>query len=104
MTRHHHRDFSESLRNHRGSDSTYTLTVFLSGGHVWRYAGRPEGSRWTFYQQSNRPDTPSRLRQVVIASGDTLRFIEEVSDDGNAWRRSDPSEDYRSVRVERRPK
>ena len=91
-----------AVYSYRGSDSTYLLTVFLSGGQVWRYAGRPEGSRWTFYQQSNRPGTPSRLRQVVIVSGDTLQFIEEVSEDGNAWRLSDPSEDYRSVRVERR--
>lgn len=93
-----------AVYSYRGSDSTYTLTVFLSGGQVWRYAGRPEGSRWTFYQQSNRPDAPSRLRQVVIASGDTLRFIEEISDDGNAWRLSDPSEDYRAVRIDRRPR
>ena len=93
-----------AVYSYRGSDSTYTLTVFLSGGQVWRYAGRPEGSRWTFYQQSNRPDAPSRLRQVVIASGDTLRFIEEISDDGNAWRLSDPSEDYRAVRIDQRPR
>ena len=93
-----------AVYSYRGSDSTYTLTVFLSGGQVWRYAGHVEGSRWTFYQQSNRPDAPPRLRQVVISSGDTLRFIEEISDDGSAWRLSDPSEDYRSVRVERRPR
>ena len=94
-----------AVYSYRGSDSAYTLTVFLSGGQVWRYAGRPEGSRWTFYLQGNLPDAPPpRLRQIVVALGDTLRFIEEVSEDGNTWRLSDPSEDYRSLRVEQRPK
>lgn len=89
-----------AVYSYRGGDSTYTLTVFLAGGQVWRYAGRPEGSRWTFYLQGNRPDAPPpRLRQIVVASGDTLRFIEEASEDGNTWRLSDPSEDYRSVRA-----
>jgi hypothetical protein len=93
-----------AVYSYRGADSTYTLTVFLSGGQVWRYAGRPEASRWTFYRLSNRPDAPSRLRQIVVASGDTLRFVEEISEDGSTWRLSDPSEDFRSVRVERSPK
>jgi hypothetical protein len=94
-----------AVYSYRGGDSTYTLTVFLSGGQVWRYAGRPEGSRWTFYLQGNRPDAPPpRLRQIIVALGDTLRFIEEASEDGTTWRLSDPSEDYRSLRVERRPR
>jgi hypothetical protein len=93
-----------AVYSYRGADSTYTLTVFLSGGQVWRYAGHPEGNRWTFYLQSNRSDATPRLRQIVVASGDTLRFIEEASEDGNTWRLSDPSEDYRSLRIERRPR
>src|SRR5688572_3853373 len=92
-----------AVYSYRGSDSTYTRTVFLSGGQVWRYAGQPEGNRWTFYRQSNRPGAPSRLRQIVVAFGDTLGFIEEASEDGNAWRLSAPSEDYRAVRVAPRP-
>jgi hypothetical protein len=87
-----------AIFSYRGADSTYLLTVFLANGQVWRYEGRPDGDRWVFELVASRPDSP-RLRQVVMPAGDTIRFIEEVSENGGPWRLSDPSEDYTHVRV-----
>lgn len=86
------------IYSYRRSDSTYTATVLLTGGQVWQYAGGPEGDRWVLYLLSTRTDAPQRLRQVIVASGDTLRFLEEVSENGGPWRLTDPSEDYKYVR------
>lgn len=84
--------------SYRGSDTTYLLTVFLATGQVWRYEGRPDGDRWVFDLVATRPDAP-KLRQVLIPSGDTIRFLEEVSENGGPWRLSDPREDFTYVRV-----
>lgn len=88
--------------SYQRSDSTYAVTVFLSGGQVWRYAGRPDGDRWVLNHVSNAPDSP-RLRQVISAGKDTLHFREEASENGGPWRLTDPSEDYRYVRVRSTP-
>ena len=85
------------IYSYRRSDSAYTVTVLLTGGQVWSYAGRPEGDRWLFYLNTS-PDGAQRLRQVIIAGADTLRFVEEASENGGPWRLTDPSEDYRYVR------
>ena len=87
-----------AIFSYRGADSTYLLTVFLANGQVWRYEGRPTADRWVFDLVSRRSDAP-RLRQVLITSGDSIRFIEEVSAEGGPWRLSDPSEDFSYVRV-----
>jgi len=86
------------IYGYRGADSAYTVTVFLPGGQQWHYLGRPEGDRWTFNLVNARADQP-RLRQVIHVTADTLRFIEEVSENGGPWRLSDPSEDYSYVRA-----
>lgn len=86
------------IYSYRRADSTYTVTVLLPGGQVWNYAGRPEGERWVLYLQNARPDRGQRLRQVIVTAADTLRFIEEVSENGGPWRLTDPSEDYTYVR------
>jgi hypothetical protein len=84
--------------SYRGSDSTYTVTVFLTGGQVWHYAGQVDGEHWTFDLVSPVVNAAVRLRQVVQATPDALHFVEEVSEDGGPWRLTDPSEDYRMVR------
>jgi hypothetical protein len=84
--------------SYRGSDSTYTVTVFLTGGQVWHYAGRVDGERWTFDLVSPVVNAAVRIRQVVRTTPDSLHFVEEVSENGGPWRLTDPSEDYRMVR------
>jgi hypothetical protein len=92
------------IYSYRGSDSTYTVTVLLAGGQLWSYAGRPVGNRWELNLTSVLPDAPLRLRQVIVASSDTLHFVEEVSESGGPWRLTDPSEDHKYVRVRGRPR
>ena len=87
------------IYSYRRSDSTFTSTVFLSGGQVWSYSGRPEGNRWVFYLASSRSRQPQRLRQVITTNADTLHFVEEVSENDGPWKLTDPSEDYKYVRV-----
>jgi hypothetical protein len=87
-----------AIFSYRGADSTYLLTVLLANGQVWRYEGRPDADRWTFELVSSRSGS-TRLRQVLIPTGDTIAFLEEVSEDGGPWRLSDPSEDFTYVRV-----
>lgn len=89
--------------SYRGADTTYTVTVLLPGGQVWRYAGRPDADRWEFLLEPGRADPQQRLRQVVRVTGDTLHFREEASVNGGPWRLTDPSEDYRYVRVRETP-
>ena len=86
-----------AIFSYRGADSTYLLTVLLANGQVWRYEGRPDADRWVFDLVPSRPDSP-RLRQVLIPTGDSIRFLEEVSENGGPWRLSDPSEDFTYVR------
>jgi len=87
-----------AIFSYRGADSTYLLTVLLANGQVWRYEGRPDADRWVFDLVPSRPDSP-RLRQVLIPAGDSIRFLEEVSENGGPWRLSDPSEDFTYVRA-----
>lgn len=82
--------------SYRGRDSTYIVTAFLPTGQVWRYLGRPEADRWTFDLQGDVPGNAQRLRMVVTVAADTIRFVEESSEDGGPWR---VTEDYRHVRV-----
>jgi hypothetical protein len=78
------------------ADSTYVVTAFLAPGQVWRYVGGPDADRWVFDLETDRADGP-RIRTVVTVRPDTLHFVEEVSEDGGAWR---TTEDYRHVRVQ----
>ena len=87
-----------AIFSYRGADSTYLLTVLLANGQVWRYEGRPDADRWIFELVSSQPGSP-RLRQLLSPAGDTIRFLEEVSENGAPWRLSDPSEDFTYVRV-----
>jgi hypothetical protein len=83
----------------RRADSAYVATVFLPGGQLWEYAGRPEGGRWVLYLQRMRPENAAqRLRQVIRVAADTLHFTEEASVNGGPWTLTDPSEDYKYAR------
>ena len=85
--------------SYRRGDSSFVATVFLAGGQIWEYAGRPEGERWVLYRQRTRPDAPQRFRQVIRVAGDTLHFMEEASAGGGPWQLTDPSEDYKYVKA-----
>lgn len=87
------------IYSYRGRDGTYTITVLLSGGQIWRYEGGPQGDRWIFNRAGDRPDSTQRLRQIVVPTGDSIHFREEISENGGAWRLTDPGEDYKYVRV-----
>ena len=87
--------------SYRRGDSTFVATVFLAGGQVWEYAGRPEDERWVLYRQRTRPDAPQRFRQVIRVVGDTLHFMEEASAGAGPWQLTDPSEDYKYVKARR---
>lgn len=85
-----------TIYSYRGRDSTYIVTALLATGQVWTYLGRPEGNRWIFDFQSDRPKSTQRLRMIVTVARDTIHFIEESSEGGGPWR---ITEDYRHVRV-----
>ena len=91
------------IYSYRRGDSTYVVTVFLAGGQIWEYAGRPEGGLWTFYRQRTRPDAPQQYRQVIRVVGDTLHFVEEASVNRGPWQLTDPSDDYKYVKTRRVP-
>jgi len=90
----------QTTYSYRGRDSTYIVTAFIATGPVWTYHGRPNGDQWTFDLQGDRPNNPQRLRMIVTVARDTLRFVEESSENGGPWR---VTEDYRHVRVSRTP-
>jgi hypothetical protein len=91
---------NRTIYSYRGRDSTYIVTALLATGQVWTYHGRPDGNRWTFNLQGDRPNNPQRLRMILTIAGDTIRFVEESSENGGPWR---TTEDYRHVRVSRVP-
>ena len=87
------------VHGYRANDGMYTLSIFVSNGQAWRFEGKPEGDRWVFNRVSDRPDGP-RLRQIISVVGkDTLHFIEEVVGEDGQWKLSNPSEDYKLIRV-----
>lgn len=90
----------QTIYSYRGRDSTYIVTAILATGQVWTYHGRPDGSRWVFDLQPDRPGTNQRLRMILTVAADTIRFVEESSEGGGSWR---VTEDYRHVRVPRAP-
>jgi hypothetical protein len=90
----------QTIYSYRGRDSTYIVTALLATGQLWTYHGRPDGNRWTFDFQSDRPGNTQRLKMVVTIARDTIHFIEESSENGGPWR---VTENYRHVRVQRSP-
>ena len=85
-----------TIFSYRGRDSTYIATAFLATGQVWTYHGRPDGDKWVFDLQADRPNIPQRLRMVITVARDTIHFIEESSENGGPW---SVTEDYRHVRM-----
>ena len=84
------------LRVHSYRRGTYEVFVAIGDGPTMTYTGGPDGDRWIFNFQSDRPDNPQRLRQVITPTGDKIRFVEESSENGGPWT---ITEDYSYVRV-----
>ena len=79
--------------SYRDADSSYVAHFAFPGGAAFTYNGRIEGERWVMNLQPS-PLFPAnlRLRTIVTVEADGLRFVEEASEDGGAWRKT---EDYR---------
>jgi hypothetical protein len=88
-----------TIYSYRGRDSTYVVTALLATGQVWTYVGRPDGKKWVFELQPDRPNSTQRLRMLVTVAADTIHFVEESSEGNGPWR---ITEDYRHVRVRAR--
>jgi len=87
--------------SYRGRDSSYVVSAFIPNGQVWIYIDRPDGSAWTFDLQSDRPNaTQRRLRMILTILGDTLRVVEQSSENDGPWQNT---EDNRQIRVGRTP-
>jgi hypothetical protein len=87
---------SRMLRVHSYRGGTYTVFVAIGDGPTMTYAGGSDGDRWIFNLQSDRPDNPQRLRQIITPTKDRIRFVEESSENGGPWK---TTEDYSYVRV-----
>ena len=90
---------SIQVLSYRGRDSTYVSHLAFPTGATLTYHGRIEGERWVMNLQPSPHFPPNlRLRTIITQEQDGLRFIEEASEDGGAWRKT---EDYRYQRVVR---
>ena len=74
----------------------YVVYAVMGNGPAWTYSGGPEGDKWILNLQSDRPDNPQRLRMVITAAQDRIRYVEESSMNGGPWQ---TTEDYTMVRV-----
>jgi hypothetical protein len=83
--------------SYREADSTYIAHFVFPGGSTLTYYGRPEGDRWMMNLQPT-PLWPAnhRLRTIISAVPEGLRFVEESSVDGGPWK---ITEDYRHRRL-----
>lgn len=86
----------QNLKVHSYRNQTYVVYAVMGNGPAWTYTGGPEGERWIFNFQSDRPNNVQRLRMVITPTGDRLRFVEESSTNGGPW---ETTEDYTHVRV-----
>ena len=83
--------------SYRAADSTYIAHFTFPDGSMLTYHGRPEGDRWVMNLQP-MPNWPAnnRLRTIITAVPEGLRYVEESSVDGGPWK---VTEDYRQKRV-----
>lgn len=85
-----------SLRIYSYRNPAFTVYAVISDAPAMRYTGGPEGNRWVFNFQSDRPDDSRKARTVVTATKDRLHIIEEASENDGPWKKT---EDYAMVRV-----
>lgn len=85
-----------NVKVHSYRSQTYVVYAVMGNGPAWTYTGGPEGDRWVFNFQSDRPNNPQRLRMVITPAKDRIRFVEESSTNGADWQ---TTEDYTQVRV-----
>lgn len=90
-----------AIYSYRAADSTYLVYALMRTGEAFSYAGRPDGDRWILdfvpptHDVQQRPQ--QRLRMVITVQQDTIRFVEEYSENGGPWQ---VSEDYRHLRIQ----
>ncbi len=87
---------SQMLKVFSYRQETYVAFAAMGDGLSSTYTGGPDGDRWIFNVQSDRPNNPQRLRIVITPTNDRLRFVEESSMNGGPWQ---TTEDYTYVRV-----
>lgn len=89
-----------AIYSYRASDSTYLVYALMRTGEAFLYAGRSVGDRWVMDFLPHAGDLrwrpAQRVRMVITVQSDTIRFVEESSENGGPWQ---ISEDYRYVRV-----
>jgi hypothetical protein len=85
------------MLSYRNRDSTYIAHFAFPGGSTLTYHGKLEGERWVMNLQPT-PFWPAnnRLRTIITAVPEGLRYVEESSVDGGPWK---VTEDYRRIRV-----
>jgi hypothetical protein len=87
---------AQMIKVHSYRQETYVVYAVMGDGQAWTYTGGPDGDRWIFNVQSNRPNDPRRLRIVITPAKDRVRFVEESSTNNGPWQ---TTEDYTYVRV-----
>ena len=89
-----------AIYSYRASDSTYLVYALMRTGEAFLYAGRPFGDRWILdflpHADDLRWRPAQRVRMVITVQSDTLRFVEESSENGRPWQ---VSEEYRYIKV-----
>jgi hypothetical protein len=85
------------ILSYRNRDSVYIAQFAFPNGSTMTYHGRVEGDRWIMDFQPT-PSSPAnqRLRTIITAVPEGLRYVEESSVDGGVWK---ITEDYRRRRV-----
>lgn len=86
-----------SIFSYRNRDSTYVVNVLIASGQLFTYMGRVDGDRWVLDLQGS-PGSTQRLRMVVTPEPESIRFVEESSENGGPWQ---VTEDFTHVRVVR---
>jgi hypothetical protein len=84
---------AQMIKVHSYRQQTYVTVAVMGDGPASTYTGGPDGSRWIFNLQSDRPQ---RLRMVITPAQDRIRFVEESSANDGPWQ---TTEDYTYIRV-----
>jgi hypothetical protein len=77
-------------------EQTYVVFAAIGDSPASTYTGGPDGDRWIFNLQSERPGNPQRRRIVITPARDRIRFVEESSANDGPWQ---TTEDYSYIRI-----
>ena len=75
---------------------TFVVFAAMGDGPSSTHTGGPDGDRWIFTLQSDRPNNPQRMRIVITPTKNRIRFVEESSMNEGSWQMT---EDYTYMRV-----